>query len=168
MGRPRLPAEMKALKGTINTTREKNAPASAVDHHVLSFGADVRKISCPKAISDPYVKKFWRTYTALLLQVRVLGPGDIPQLTRMCVILQKLREVEKVFLELDVTDRDFDAWELRYRHLGDSFDKLASKFYLTPAERAKMKLDELTIAEKQLAVGEKEKDAINRLLGMRK
>ena len=167
---PRLPTELKKLRGTLNVTREKeNAKTdAAVSQTPLVFGGEVQKIACPKEITDPYVRKFWKNYTKALMTVHALGPGDIPQFTRLCAVLQKLREVQAVFIELSVLDADFDTWERRYRRLGEHFDSLASKFYLSPAERAKMKIDALSIKEKELAVGEKEQDAINRLLGMRK
>ena len=167
---PRLPVELKRLKGTLNVTREKEAMKSekVIAASPLVFGEEVQKIACPKEITDSYVKKFWKNYTKALLSVHAFGAGDIPQFTRLCIVLQKLREVQQTFATLSVFDEDFDLWEKRYKRLADHFDSLAGKFYLSPAERAKMKLDSLTIKEKELSVTEKEQSAITALLGARK
>ena len=163
-GRPKLPVELKSFKGTLNTTRAKNEiqKEKIINSTPLVF-SDVKKVSCPKEITDSYVRKFWKNYTQALLSVHAFGAGDIPQFTRLCVLLQKIREVQAVLIELSVFDKSFDTWERRYKHLSEHFDQLASKFYLSPAERSKMKLDQLTVIKAEQDIV-KNQSAIGRLL----
>ncbi len=171
MGRPRLPSELKALKGTLNVTREKRNPSADT---VIATKPDAifpegTKIACPKAIKTKYVRAYWKKLTAMLVTIRVLSPSDIPQLEQLCLILEKLREVQSLFSDLDPLE-DFEAFanvQKVYIALSNKFDQLGSKYYISPAARTKLTLDELNVIKTGQEI-QKNESAISALIGARK
>ena len=170
-GRPRLPTEYKKLKGTLNTTREKNNRSAdeVIAKKPSAIFPEETKISCPKTIRTKYVKAYWKKLTAMLVSIRVLSPSDIPQLEELCIILEKLREVQQIFTDLDPLE-DFDTFERTQRvyiALSNKFDQLAGKYYISPAARTKLTLDELNVIKTGQEI-QKNESAIGALLGARK
>ena len=171
MGRPRLPTELKALKGTLNTTREKNKPSvdTALAKKSTAIFPEETKIACQKTIKSKYVKAYWKKLTAMLVSIRVLSPADIPQLEQLCLILEKLREVQKFYSDLDPLE-DFEAFsnaQKVYIALSNKFDQLGSKYYISPAARTKLTLDELNVIKTGQEI-QKNESAISAILGGRK
>ena len=171
MGRQRLPTELKALKGTLNTTREKNKPSAdtALAKKSTAIFPEGTKIACPKTIQSKYVRSYWKKLTAMLVAVRVLSPADLPQLEELCIILEKLRKVQSLFSDLDPLE-DFDTFEKTQKvfiALSNKFDQLGSKYYISPAARTKLTLDELNVIKTGQEI-QKNESAISALLGGRK
>lgn len=171
MGRQRLPTELKALKGTLNTTREKNNPSAdtALAKKSTAIFPEETKIACPKTIKSKYVRAYWKKLTAMLVSIRVLSPADIPQLEQLCLILEKLREVQTYYSDLDPLE-DFDTFEKTQKvfiALSNKFDQLGSKYYISPAARTKLTLDELNVIKTGQEI-QKNESAIGALLGGRK
>lgn len=171
MGRPRLPTELKALKGTLNTTREKNKPSvdTALAKKSTAIFPEETKIACPKTIKSKYVKAYWKKLTAMLVSIRVLSPADIPQLEQLCLILEKLREVQKFYSDLDPLEdfEEFSNAQKVYIALSNKFDQLGSKYYISPAARTKLTLDELNVIKTGQEI-QKNESAISAILGGRK
>ena len=170
-GRPKLPTEYKRLKGTLNTTREKNNPSadSVIAQKPSAIFPEETKIACPKTIKCKYVRSYWKKLTAMLVSVRVLSPSDLPQLEELCIILEKLREVQSLFSDLDPLE-DFDTFEKTQKvfiALSNKFDQLGSKYYISPAARTKLTLDELNVIKTSQDI-QKNESAIGALLGGRK
>lgn len=170
MGRQRLPTELKALKGTLNTTREKNklSADTALATKPNAIFPEGTKISCPKTIQSKYVKAYWKKLTAMLVTIRVLSPADLPQLEQLCLILEKLREVQKLYSDLNPLE-DFEAFsnaQKVYIALSNKFDQLGSKYYISPAARTKLTLDELNVIKTGQEI-QKNESAITALLQAR-
>ena len=170
-GRPKLPTELKKLKGTFREDRERKNPSTDVviatkPNAIFPEGT---KISCPKTIQSKYVKAYWKKLTAMLVTIRVLSPADLPQLEQLCLILEKLREVQKLYSDLDPLN-DFEAFanaQKVYIALSNKFDQLGSKYYISPAARTKLTLDELNVIKTGQEI-QKNESAISALLGGRK
>jgi len=163
MGRPKKPAELKKFEGTYRKDRDAESEKVSEVMQKTSFILDAEKISCPKTITDKYCRKYWKLLTGNLLSVHLLSGADIPQLEMMFIYLQKLREVQEFFIAADPTSEVFDAMQKRYEKLEQRFNALASKYYISPADRAKLKIDELTVVKAQQDII-KNQSAIGRLI----
>lgn len=166
-GRPRLPTEYKKLKGTLNTTREKNNRNAdeVIAKNPSAIFPEGTKITCPKTIRTKYARAYWKKLTTMLISIHVLSLADIPQLEELCIILEKLREVQELFLALNPLE-DFDTFEKTqkvYIALSNKFDQLGSKYYISPATRTKLTLDELNVIKTGQEI-QKNESAISALL----
>lgn len=166
MARPRLPTELKKLKGTINTTREKREPGIDTVIKNTPMIINATSVSCPKTITDKYCRSYWKKLTNGLLSLGVLSAADIPQIEQLCICLQKLREVQELFASISVTDDNFDLIEKRWLSLSNKFDTLGAKYYVSPVARAKIKLDDLNIRKTEQEIA-KNDNAIDALLSNR-
>lgn len=171
-GRPRLPRELKEFNRTINVTDEKKYEEERKAEKQLknipkAIFAPETKLPCPKSIKERYVRNYWKTLTGALIALGVIGPIDLPEVEALCVTLQKLREVQKTFIELDPFDEDFDLWEKRYIRLQTKFSELGAKYYVSPVARSKIRLDDLNIQKTQQEL-QKNETALSRLLENRK
>lgn len=166
-GRPAIPTELKKLKGTLNTTREKNNPSADVLIAETSIILpEDTKISVPKTITEKKVKKFFKEVVKNLLTLRVLSIVDIPQIETLCLTYQKFIEVQKQFIDASIFDEDFDLIEKRYERLGKRFDELAAKFYISPSARTQLKLNDLALIKTAQEIT-KNQSAIGKLLNDR-
>lgn len=165
-GRPKKPVEMKKLEGTYRKDRDEQREIVQDTLVKTPVILNALSVSCPKSITDKYCRKYWKTLTKMLLSIHVLSAGDLPQLETMFVYLQKLREVQADFVQTSVLDEEFDLLEKRYTRLSTRFDQLASKYYVSPADRAKLKIDELSIVKSEQEI-KKNESAIGNLLQAR-
>lgn len=161
-GSNKKPVALKKMQGTYRKDRDskKADPVIAQTQIIL----DVEKVKVPKTITSPEVRKYYKQLTQGLLAIGVLSGADLPQIEQLCLILQKLKEVQEQFIAASVFDADFDIIEKRYLKLVEKFDFLASKYYVSPVARSKIRLDDLNIREKELTVQEKETNAISKIL----
>lgn len=168
MARPRKPAALKKLQGTLNVTRDR---AQVESERILGDSQVIlpkgTRLPVPKSITDPAVRKFWRNMTENLLEMQVLSRVDLHQMETMCVTLQKLRETEKAFLEADQESPAFETLERRFERLGHRFDELASKFYVSPAARTQLNLTDLQLMKAARDL-EKESSPVDEVLRMRR
>lgn len=167
-GRPPKPIEQKRLEGTYRQDRDSGRQAAQEVITAMPsvlFEADV-KVSCPKTIRTKYVKAYWRKLTAMLNSLRVLSPADLPQIETLCLVLERMREVQVAWAELTPLDDEYDAMQKRYLSLSNKFDTLAAKYYISPEARTKLKLDELTAVKAAQDVA-KGQSAIEAILGER-
>lgn len=167
-GRPAIPTELKRLKGTLNTTREKQNPSADVaiaqTSVILPEGT---KISVPKTIKTTYGKKYWKTIISNLGTLRVLSKADIPQIENLVITLEKLREVQEQFVNCSVYDEEFDLIEKRFTRLSQKFDLLAAKYYISPQARTQLKLQDLNLIKTAQEI-QKNESAVSNLLAARK
>lgn len=164
---PRLPTELKALRGTLNTTREKANPPADKTIKETALILNASSVSCPKTITDRYCRQYWKKLTSGLLSIGVLSAADIPQIEQLCVCLQKLREVQEVFIQTSPFDEDYDAIQKRWLNLSNKFDQLGAKYYISPVARSKIRLDDLNIKKTEQEITKNE-SVIQQLLGDRK
>lgn len=168
-GRPKIPTELKRLKGTLNTTREKNNPSAdvAISETSIIIPAGT-KVSVPKTIKTKFVKKYWKQLIENLEVLHVLSKADLPQLENLCITLEKLREVQEVFSETSVFDEEFDLIEKRFTRLSQKFDLLASKYYISPQARTQLRLQDLNLVKTSQEIEKNKQSAVGNLLASRK
>lgn len=151
MANRKVPLELKKLRGTLNTTREKNA--EHVEKKLATVAACIYqpgdKVPTPKSLTDAYTRKFFKKLTVALISIGVLSPVDLPHVEFLCITLQQLRQVTEKLQECSPLESSYDLWLKRYNTLLERFDRLGAKFYLTPGDRSKLHLEDLQIQEKQ-------------------
>lgn len=173
---PPKPVALKKLEGTYREDRDGGrAVAETAIHNTAGvlFEKGV-KVRVPKSIHTKYVKAYWRKLTAMLIELRTLSPADLPQLEVMCVVLEQLRSLQVILsgdppdiMGITPLDEGYDKIIKTYIALSNKFDSLASKYYVSPEARIRLKLDALTAvkAEQDVIKGS---DAISAILGGRK
>ena len=130
--------------------------------------ADEVKVSVPKSLQTKYVRAYWKKLTKSLISLHVLSPNDLPQLETMCIVLEKLREAEAQLQLCEVGDMETFEYLLKVtKTLSDKFDALAKNYYISPAARTKLRLDDLNVIKAQQEIV-KNNSAINNLLSGRK
>ena len=169
MPNPKLPTELKRLKGTLNTTREKNNPSA----DVVIAGTSVivpegTKIPVPKTIKSKFVKKYFKTIINNLETLHVLSRADLPQIENLCITLEKLREVQEEFVQTSVFDEEYDLIEKRFTRLSQKFDLLAAKYYISPAARTQLRLQDLNLVKTTQEIQKNNQSTISSLLASRK
>lgn len=164
MARPRKPVELKKFEGTYRKDRDQGDTEVSNVLKKTCVILEASSVTCPKSITDKYCRKYWKCLTGNLLSLHVLSGADIPQLEMMFFYLQKLREVQLYLLDATQESESFDILLKRYTTLEQRFNALASKYYISPADRAKMKIDELTVVKAQQDIV-KNQSAIGRLIG---
>ena len=151
MANRKVPLELKKLRGTLNTTREKNA--EHVEKKLATVPACIYqpgdKVPTPKSLTDSYTRKFFKKLTLALISIGVLSPVDLPHIEFLCITLQQLRTITQQLQTVSPFDKNYDLWLKRYSTLLKRFDRLGAKFYLTPGDRSKLHLEDLQIQEKQ-------------------
>lgn len=167
-GRPRKPTSLKKLEGTYRKDRddEKNKieVSLAQDRNII-FGKEI-KITCPKTITSKYIRAYWKKLTSMLISLQVLSPADIPQLEQLCIILEKLIEVQNVWINTTPFDEKYETIQKLYLNLSNKFDSLGSKYYISPQARAKLTLDILNCKKTEQDI-KKNDNAINNILNNR-
>ena len=164
----KVPLELKKLRGTVNTTREKNAEhiekkLSTVPVCICQPGD---KVPTPKSLTDAYTRKFFKKLTVALISIGVLSPVDLPHVEFLCITLQQLRAITEQLQKISPFDESYDLWLRRYTILLERFNRLGAKFYLTPGDRSKLHLEDLQIQEKQQNL-ENKQNTIDLLLANR-
>lgn len=165
-GRPRKPTALKKKQGTYRKDRDaKNSDVVIAETSVIL--KDTKGIEVPKSLKTESVKKYYLNLVSGLCELGVLASADLPQVEHLCLYLQKLETAKAQFEKASVFDEDFDKIEQRFTRLVKQFDALGEKYYISPVARSKIRLDELTIKDKELSVAEKEKSAVSKLLAAR-
>lgn len=134
-GRPRKPVQAKILAGTYRADRDGD-PASLV----RAAGSPV----APAHLSGEALA-FWGRIVPGLVASGVAAACDGPALTAMCEWWARYRRYSEA---LDAAPADGDAYQLLVM-VGISttnFDRLASRFGLTPSDRAKLRTEPKTVA----------------------
>lgn len=170
MGRNKKPIVLKKLEGTYRADRD--AEREKVDS-VIKNGAVIvplgLKVSCPKSITDRYVRSYWKKTTAGLISLQLLSYSDIPMLEGMMYTLQKLRAVRAALDECDALnpaqEERFDRLTRLMLKLTSSFNEIAVKFCISPVARSKMTLDALAGEKLQREI--KSDNAVGDVLRMR-
>lgn len=169
-GRPRLPTELKKLKGTLNVTDEKRygkSVADSIKNTSVIIQQDER-ISVPKTITTKAGKKFYKQVVENLKVLHVLSKVDLSQIETMTRYLERIHETDAIIQQIDIHNIDeLTKYSLIYDKLTTRFDSLAAKFYITPSARVQLKLNELNLIKTGQEI-QKNDNAINNLLSMRK
>lgn len=153
-GRPPKPIEQKKLEGTYRKDRDlqREQTEKQLREAPSAMFKPGEKVKCPASITDRYVRNYWKKMTTALIALGVLSYVDVPEVEQLCMTLQKLREVQVTFSTLSPFDEDFDLWEKRYIRLANKFSELGAKYFISPAARSKLRLEDLNIqkTEKEL------------------
>ncbi len=159
------PVELKKLEGTYRKDRDSEEEKKQEILKTSPIILQAVSVSCPKSITDKYCRKYWKKLTHDLLSIHDLSEVDIPQIEMVFIHLQTLRALQAKLMMIDVLDESFDEIYERYSKAEKRFSTLAGKYYISPADRAKLKLDELSVLKAEQEV--KKDDAISQLLAQR-
>jgi len=169
-GRPKKPTELKKLEGTYRKDRDSGQVQSA-DVAIAKTSVIVapdEKISVPKSIHTKAGKKFYKQVIENLRTLHVLSKVDINQIETMARYLERIHEIDAKIRETDIEEMEtYQYYSTLYDKVTKRFDDLAAKFYITPAARVQLKLNELNAIRTSQEI-EKNDNAINNLLSMRK
>lgn len=165
-GRPKKPTALKKLQGTYRKDRDsKKADVQIATTDLII--KDEKEFKMPATIKNAEVKKFWNSLVHGLCCIGVLSGADLPQIEQLCLCLQKMKKLQKAFMDVDVDDENFTKIVNAYTRLMSKFDELAAKYYISPVARSHIRLEELSIKEKELTVEAKTRDAVSNLLSAR-
>ena len=123
-------------------------------------------IPCPETISAPRAREYWGELTGALLSIGSLSAVDLPQIEQLCFTLEKLDEARETFAALTPADEGYFRAQRSFVELASFFDRLASKYYVSPASRVKLALDALNCKKTAQDVSRGD-DAISSLLSAR-
>ena len=169
VGRPRLPTELKILKGTLNTTRAKREQSAdiAIANTSIIIQENER-VPIPKTITTKTGKKFYKQVIENLKILHVLSKVDLTQIEIMTRYLERIHETDEIIKTIDITDIEtLSKYSAIYDRLSTRFDNLATKFYITPSARVQLKLGELNAIKttQEITIND---NAISSLLEKRK
>lgn len=161
-GRPKLPAEVKKLKGTYRSDRHDE---QVKQEHAMAAVLPKKHLKTPEEITDPETLSDYKEAVRML---RSLGgiyeqKADSPVLAAGYLALQKSRALWQQLNDLDILDPEYDKVSNLWFRYSDKFERVAKEFYLTPKSRTQLKIDTLTATEKAMNIV-KQESAIGSLL----
>lgn len=169
-GRPKKPTELKKLQGTYRKDRDTKDLSSA-DTEIAKTSVIIQeheKVLVPKTIETKLGKKFYKSVVDNLKTLHVLSRVDLTQIEVMTRYLERIHETDEIIRQIDITDIEtLERYSKIYDRLTTRFDNLAAKFYITPAARVQLKLNELNAIRTTQEI-KKNDNAVNNLLNMRK
>ena len=129
MPTPRKPLEAHLRDGTYRHDRHGPIPD------------DVQTFTPPRKPADLVgdAGEFWDTITALL--AGVVRDRDAPLLAELCWHWSELRRVKKVLATKQPGEAGYNTLLVAVGILTDKFDKIASRFGLTPADPARLNVE---------------------------
>lgn len=129
-GRPRKPTAQHRLEGTFRGDRHEGRGDEAIE-----LPRDIKR---PAGLKGE-AKKLWDQLNRDLGRAGVLASVDAAQLEAMCRWWGRYKELEQKATETMYDIDESDIYERRARRAWDAFDKIAGRFGMTPADRAKLK-----------------------------
>jgi phage terminase small subunit len=130
-GRPRKPDDLKIADGTWRKDRDgdpsKKIPAT---------GDPV----CPKHVRGEALA-FWKANVPGLIASGVAKACDAPELAMMCEWHARYQKFSRVLGRMKGTDKRLYQVTVMLGIATQNFDKIAARFGLTPADRAKLRID---------------------------
>lgn len=151
MARIKSSVAEKKLKGIYRPDRHGEQEKNELVAAETCFNPDT-VLEPPEELSDPYVIEYYQFHTAQLIQLRILSPSDIPELTILYETLEQLRNVQKQIRDTDIVS-DFEKYEKLTKlsiKLGNRFGELAKKYYISPVARTRLQLDNLELEQKKI------------------
>lgn len=151
-GRKKKPVAEKKLAGTFRKDRHAEQEKAENTLSEICCIDENSVIQCPTTITDETAISFWNSQSDFLIRCRLLKPQDLPQLESLCRDLEMLRTITAKLDELDLSDPSNEQVDIllkRKARIENSFNTKCVKFYVSPADRAKLALDTLDIERKQ-------------------
>lgn len=130
-GRPRKPTAKHKLDGTFREDRH----GGRGDASIALPGTP----EMPVGLGDD-ARELWLQVVAQLMQAKIVVQIDSSQLEAMCRWWARYMENERHACEYAHDIEAGEIYERRAKRAWDAFDKVASRFGLTPADRAKLKV----------------------------
>jgi P27 family predicted phage terminase small subunit len=131
-GRPRKPDEVKILEGTFRQDRDGDPSASVVADGIPE----------PPAHLKGDALKFWSEVVPGLIAAGLAKERDATQLTFMCTWYVRARRYEKAADKMPCTHKRLASMTMLANMAWKAFDRLASRFGLTPSDRAKLRIEQ--------------------------
>lgn len=162
-GRKKKPVAEKKLAGTFRKDRHaEQEQAENLLNEICCINENA-VIACPESITDKTAIDFWNNQTRFLIDCRILKPQDLPLFESLCKDLEMLREITGKLSELEISDPTSEQVDIllkRKSRLENSYNSKCVKFFVSPADRAKLALDSLDIERKQ----QENQSAISRII----
>ena len=129
-GRPAKPRELKILQGTFRPDRDRS---------LVSVGGATPE---PPDHLAGEALKFWRSVVPGLAKMGILCELDAPMLSMMCWWYAEARRFADAAEKADLSDLKAHRRLLVMASLcAGHFDKIAARFGMTPADRARLRID---------------------------
>lgn len=146
------------LDGTIKSYhKEKIKTENFFSQFVLE---GVSALEPPSSLTDNFVKTQYIAHSKTLLKFKLLNPMDLGSFNLMYETLQEVRDIYKKMQACDKSEdlEVYSQYVSLHTKLSNQYINLSRQFFVTPAVRQKMTLNELEIEQK------KNETAISKLL----
>ncbi len=159
-GRPKKPVALKKLQGTFRADRDSE---NSKNTQILERILPVSKLTVPRTIRQGAVRKAYKRHIALLRAIGAELAADSPLLEMAYRSLGEALRILDTLEDTPVSSATYINLQKAYTKHLQEFDRIARAFYLTPAQRAHLKLDVLSAREKELSI-QKEQTVVEKLL----
>lgn len=155
-GRPRKSTEQHKLDGTYQACRHKNN-SDIVLAHILEVP---KKIEVPQEIKNLKNKKVeaaFKKHVEMLIRLKICYEADLPALVNIYILLNDIYSVRETLQKIDMENQPAFYFKLHSLFLSqvEIFNKLASKFCLTPQARTQITIGELQALNENIKLQEK-------------
>lgn len=150
MGRPRRPIDMRLLDGTYEPSRHGPLPES--------------EETAPKLLSKPVgltgdTSKIWDRLFPLVAPVA--RERDMPLLVELCAWWSELNRVRAALKKSGPGSKGYNQLLVSAGICSDKVDRIASRFGMTPSDRAKLRAE--SVGAVKARVASRPKTALDRL-----
>jgi hypothetical protein len=144
MARHKTPTAVLKLQRTYRADKNGKNRADEILPDIIDTAAVVE---CPAEITDKYIKEYFNYHTKMLINLQLLSPADLPELTDMYLTLQQERQLRTALLNLDpIADAEsYDRLSKLIIRLGNRFSALAVRYYISPTARMTLQLSSLAV-----------------------
>lgn len=163
-GRPRVPTEIKKLKGTYNSTRDKE---QAEREATVAATLTSKPLRVSREVTLPEVKKAQKKHIDLLRQIGHEHEADSPELDNAYIALENAIKFRRILADLDIDDDNYDLYMKRYCKFFEIYNTTVQKFFLTPQARIKLVLDSQQMKQNDIQIQKEEQSAIAKLLSQK-
>lgn len=151
-GRKKKPVVEKKLAGTFRKDRHaEQEKAENLLNQICCIDQNTI-LTCPETITDKTAINFWDNQIKFLISCGILKPQDLPLFESLCKDLEMIREITKKLSMLEISDPTSEQVDIllkRKSRLENSYNSKCVKFFVSPADRARLALDALDIERKQ-------------------
>jgi P27 family predicted phage terminase small subunit len=130
-GPPKQPLELKLLNGTYRRDRDGD-----LAERVVVLGEPKKPEDLP-----PEASAFWEQWVPRLVELGIAKDVDAPALEQMCFWWARSKELRQVLQKISraVLTKEYFRTQVLAAQADKSFNNIASRFGLTPADRTRLR-----------------------------